>query len=45
MAIEMTVLDAIEKGHTNADEIFEYIKTDIFEKAVKRYIKLIQENF
>ena len=34
-AIQMVIMDAIEKGHTNANELIEYMKSEVFEKAVK----------
>ena len=40
-AIQLTVMDAIEKGHTNADELIEYMKTETFGKAVKTYVSLM----
>jgi len=41
-AVEMTILDAIEKGHTNSAELIEYMKSATFEKAVKNYVELIK---
>lgn len=37
IAIEMVILDAIEKGHTNASELVEYMKSEVFKNAVKNY--------
>jgi hypothetical protein len=40
----MVIMDAIEKGHTNATELIEYMKSEVFEKAVKNYINLFNNN-
>ncbi len=37
-AIQMVIMDAIEKGHTNTNELIDYMKSKVFEKAVKNYI-------
>jgi hypothetical protein len=42
-AIQMVIMDAIEKGHTNANELIEYMKSEVFEKAVKNYISMFNE--
>jgi hypothetical protein len=41
LAIQMVILDAIEKGHTNTKELISYMSSKVFEKAVKNYISLI----
>lgn len=41
VAIQLVIMDAIEKGHTNANELAEYMKSLTFEKAVKNYLSLI----
>ena len=43
-AIQMVIMDAIEKGHTNSNELIEYMKSEVFEKAVKNYINLFNNN-
>jgi len=43
MAIQLVVMDAMEKGHTDTDELIEYMKTDVFHKAVKNYVALMDE--
>jgi hypothetical protein len=42
-AIQMVIMDAIEKGHKNANELIEYMKSEVFEKAVKNYISMFNE--
>ena len=42
-AIQMVIMDAIEKGHTNSNELIEYMKSEVFEKAVKNYISMFNE--
>lgn len=39
-AIQMVIMDAIENGHTNPDELCEYMKSETFENAVKSYLQL-----
>ena len=41
-AIQMVIMDAIEKGHTNPAELCEYMKSEVFMKAVSNYINLMQ---
>jgi hypothetical protein len=41
LAIQMVILDAIEKGHTNTNELISYMSSKVFEKAVKNYISLM----
>ena len=43
-AIQMVFMDAIEKGHTNAKDLIDYMKSEVFEKSVKNYIALFDEN-
>ena len=45
IAIQLVITDAISKGHTNISEIKEFMKTDIFFKAVENYITLLQSEF
>lgn len=33
-------MEAIETGHTNAKELIPYMKSEVFEKAVKNYVTL-----
>jgi hypothetical protein len=37
-AIQMVIMDAIEKGHTNSNELIEYMKSEVFANAVKNYV-------
>lgn len=37
LAIQIVIMDAIEKGHTNENEIIQYMKSDVFDKAVSNY--------
>jgi hypothetical protein len=39
-AIQMVIMDAMEKGHTNASELMGYMKSETFEKAVQNYIAM-----
>ena len=41
IAIQLVVMDAIKKGHTEHGQILEYMKSEVFENAVKRYINLM----
>jgi hypothetical protein len=42
-AIQMVIMDAIEKGHTNANELIDYMKSEVFETAVNNYISLLDQ--
>lgn len=42
VAIQMVIIDAIEKGHTNTSEIIEYMRSSTFENAVKNYLLIIE---
>lgn len=42
-AIQMVIMDAMEKGHTNANELIDYMKSEVFEKAVENYILMFNE--
>ena len=42
-AIQMVIMDAIGKGHTNTNGLIEYMKSEVFEKAVKNYILMFNE--
>jgi len=44
-AIKLTLLDAIEKGHTNREELIEFMKSKTFKASAKRYAKLFEEEF
>ena len=45
MAVETVIMDAIQKGHTNKNELVEYMKTDVFEKSVslaKKWVRKLE---
>ena len=44
-AIQLVIMDAIEKGHTNMNELKSYMKTGVFFKAVSNYKALIEKEF
>ena len=40
VAMKMVIMDAIEKGHTNKNDLVDYMKSEVFEKAVRNYISM-----
>jgi len=42
-AIQIVIMDAIERGHTNPSELIKYMKTETFEKAVKSCLLIMEE--
>lgn len=42
IAIQLVIMDAIERGHTDIREICEYMKSDTFLNSVKEYISLME---
>ena len=42
IAIQIVIMDAIEKGHTNTTDLIEYMKSEVFETAVKSYIEKLK---
>lgn len=40
-AMQMVILDAIEKGHTCKSEMIDYMQSPEFEKQVKAYIQFM----
>lgn len=42
-AVKMTILDAIEKGHTSPEELSAYMQSPVFEAACARYVALFNE--
>lgn len=42
-AMQLTIMDAIEKGHVNKDDLIKYMSSDVFEKSVDRYATVIKE--
>jgi len=43
LAIDMVIMDAIERGYTAPNDLIRYMNTTTFEKAVKSYISMIGE--
>jgi len=43
-AIQLVLMDSIEKGYTNADELIDYMKIERFQKLVEIYVELMQIN-
>ena len=42
VAIKMVIMDAIEKGHTNTNELIAYMKSEVFNTAVINYKNMLQ---
>ena len=40
VAIQMVIMDAIEKGHTDKNELIAYMQSEVFEAAVQRYFQM-----
>jgi len=40
-AIQLVIMDAIERGASDPKEIAEYMKTEVFENSVKTYMALM----
>ena len=45
IAIQLVIIDAIERGLTTAAEAVEYMATDIFLCQVENYVTLIESEF
>jgi hypothetical protein len=45
IASQMVIMDAIEKGYTNKDEILQYMKSETFAEAVRSYVILLEKEF
>lgn len=43
VAVKLVIMDAIEKGHTNKKELIAYMNSGVFDRAVKRYVSLMNE--
>jgi hypothetical protein len=41
-AIQMVIMDAIEKGHTVISEMAEYMKSEVFATAVSNYKRMLE---
>ena len=45
MAIDMTIMDAIEKGFIKTKEdMISYMESETFKKACKSYMQIIEQN-
>lgn len=44
-AVQMVILDAIEKGHTNKEDLIAYMQSATFKAAVERYTTMLQGEF
>ena len=42
VAMKMVIMDAIEKGHTNQNDLIAYMKSEVFETAVRHYISMFK---
>lgn len=42
-AVELTIMDAIAKGHTNPSELAAYMKSNIFKTACANYKRLLRD--
>ena len=43
VAMQMVIMAAIEKGHTDKAQLIEYMQSETFEKAVLNYVAMINE--
>jgi len=43
IAMQMVIMDAMEKGHTSKDGLIEFMKSDAFKNATKRYMEMFNE--
>jgi hypothetical protein len=43
VAIDLVILDAIEKKQPTVAQLTEYMKTETFDKAVKGYVELFEK--
>lgn len=41
IAAQMVIMDAIEKGHTNTNELIAYMNSDVFTNACLSYMSLM----
>ena len=39
-AIQMVIMDAMEKGHTDKNQLIEYMKSETFKNAVNNYLSM-----
>jgi hypothetical protein len=45
IAIQLVIMDALEKRHTNTEDLIQYMKSKVFEKAVKGYLENFNKEF
>lgn len=45
ISIQLVIMDALEKGHTKKEDLIQYMKSNVFETAVKTYIALFEKEF
>lgn len=43
LAVQMVIMDAIEKGHTNSNELIDYMQSDVFATAAKSYFEMLNQ--
>ena len=43
LAVQMVIMDAIEKGHTNSSELIAYMQSDVFATAAKSYFEMLNK--
>ena len=43
LAVQMIIMDAIEKGHTNSNELIDYMQSDVFATAAKSYFEMLNQ--
>ena len=41
IAMQLVIMDAMEKGHTDKKGLIEYMKSETFENAVREYLALM----
>jgi len=41
IAMQLVIMDAMEKGHTDKDGLIEYMKSETFANAVQGYLSLM----
>jgi len=44
-AIELVIMDAIERGHTNKDDLIKYMDSDVFKDGVANYASMLEQRF
>lgn len=44
-AIQMVIMDQIEKGHTDTKKLIKFMATQMFENQVANYVKMFEAEF